>query len=233
MVKELISGLHMLSWGSNSYLLDDGDHGVTVIDTGMPWNRGRIISAVKYIDRSPDAIKNILVTHADIDHIGSLGPLVKATGAKVYASAHAAAHIYYGNSPRHVKFPLYYVLSDPVIGLIQPEAHVDVTVQEGDVLDIAGGIRVLFTPGHTPDHISYYWEREKVLFAGDLFFHVRRLTLSPWFLSYSWQQILASARKVFDLDIKLLCVGHGAPIRVDKNPDLWAAFRQKVKSLGQ
>jgi glyoxylase-like metal-dependent hydrolase (beta-lactamase superfamily II) len=44
---------------------------------------------------------------------------------------------------------------------------VDEHLEDGDRLDIAGGARVIFTPGHTPGHLSLYLERPKVLVAAD------------------------------------------------------------------
>src|SRR5215217_2330221 len=44
---------------------------------------------------------------------------------------------------------------------------VDEYLEDGERLDLAGGTRVIFTPGHTPGHLSLYLERPKVLVAGD------------------------------------------------------------------
>jgi glyoxylase-like metal-dependent hydrolase (beta-lactamase superfamily II) len=44
---------------------------------------------------------------------------------------------------------------------------VDEHLKGGERLDLAGGTKVIFTPGHTPGHLSLYLERSKVLIAGD------------------------------------------------------------------
>jgi glyoxylase-like metal-dependent hydrolase (beta-lactamase superfamily II) len=45
--------------------------------------------------------------------------------------------------------------------------RLDEHLEDGDLLDLVGGIRVIFTPGHTPGHLSLYLERPRVLVAGD------------------------------------------------------------------
>lgn len=43
------------------------------------------------------------------------------------------------------------------------------TLHDGDVVTTdTGDIRALATPGHTPDHFSFWWQEEKVVFCGDL-----------------------------------------------------------------
>ena len=44
---------------------------------------------------------------------------------------------------------------------------IDEYLEDGSRLELAGGLRVIFTPGHTPGHLSLYLERSKVLIAGD------------------------------------------------------------------
>jgi glyoxylase-like metal-dependent hydrolase (beta-lactamase superfamily II) len=44
---------------------------------------------------------------------------------------------------------------------------VDRSFQDGDLLPIAGGLRVVYTPGHTPDHASFYHEPSRTLISGD------------------------------------------------------------------
>jgi len=53
-------------------------------------------------------------------------------------------------------------------GKFATPVKVDVELQDGDVLPVAGGVQVLFTPGHSPDHICLYHMPSKTLVAGDL-----------------------------------------------------------------
>ena len=53
---------------------------------------------------------------------------------------------------------------------------------DGELLDIAGGLRVLHTPGHSPGHVSLLHEPSGVLITGDAIFNVLGLRRSPGFL---------------------------------------------------
>lgn len=56
--------------------------------------------------RSPRDFKRILVTHADVDHAGSLGSLAAASGAEVWAGEASAHYIARRVSPPHIRFPM-------------------------------------------------------------------------------------------------------------------------------
>src|SRR5258708_3866101 len=83
----------------NTYVLTDVGSSITVIDTGFPGTLYRVVKLVQDIGYVPHDVQNILITHADIDHIGDLKALVKATGARVYASAESQVYIQSRRSP--------------------------------------------------------------------------------------------------------------------------------------
>jgi glyoxylase-like metal-dependent hydrolase (beta-lactamase superfamily II) len=82
------------------------------------------------------------------------------------------------------------------------------TLRDGESHDILGGLRAVATPGYTPDHFSYFLEREGFIFAGDLYRNVGGLEL---FQRNVWSRAEqeASARKVEELRPKIVCPGHG------------------------
>jgi hydroxyacylglutathione hydrolase len=106
------------------------------------------------------AVEAILVTHCHFDHVGAVAPLARATGAPVYC-------------PR-LEVP---VLADimrwvPWPGLGPYESYdADETVSGGERLQLAGlDVDVIFTPGHSPGHVSYSIADEHMLFSGDVLF---------------------------------------------------------------
>src|SRR4051812_13215663 len=99
-----VAGLYRLERGAvNSYVLNDVDSSITVVDTGYPGTVHRVMQLVHDVGRAPRDVRHILITHADLDHIGSLRALVKATGARVYASAESWVFIQGRRSPPHLR----------------------------------------------------------------------------------------------------------------------------------
>ena len=83
---EFIHGVHQLDLGAvNAYLIVE-DEGITLIDAGLPAHAAKILEYINRMDRKPQDLKRILITHADMDHVGGVKKLVEASGAEVYAS---------------------------------------------------------------------------------------------------------------------------------------------------
>jgi glyoxylase-like metal-dependent hydrolase (beta-lactamase superfamily II) len=104
-------------------------------------------------------LEAILVTHCHFDHIGAVAPVAEATGAPVYIS--------------EIEAP---VLADPMRwtppGFGPFESHRAEHLLKGDErLALAGfEIDVLFTPGHSPGHVTYSVPDEQAIFSGDVLF---------------------------------------------------------------
>lgn len=102
-------------------------------------------------------VEAILITHCHFDHIGAVAPLARATGAPVYC-------------PR-IEQPLLKDImawTPPGFGPFEswdPEQ----TLAGGERLELAGiEIEVLFTPGHSPGHLTY--AMPGALLSGDVLF---------------------------------------------------------------
>ncbi len=65
--------------GANCYLVGKESR-MLLIDTGMPGNRNRIVNCVRSIGKHPSDISYIVLTHADIDHVGGAAEMKRATG---------------------------------------------------------------------------------------------------------------------------------------------------------
>lgn len=112
------------------------------------------------IDALGVKVEAILLTHCHIDHIGAVAPVATATGAPVYCPEGEVDWL--KNINDYVRWPGL----GPFEGW-DPE-H---TVSGGEKLSVAGfDIEVLFTPGHSPGHVTYSIEGEKALFSGDVLF---------------------------------------------------------------
>jgi glyoxylase-like metal-dependent hydrolase (beta-lactamase superfamily II) len=214
---------------SNVYVVEDDASGLTVIDAGMPGYGRRILGLVRHLGYGPQDVKQILVTHSDLDHVGGLKSLVDATGAAVYASPESAKCIRARRNPPHMKMPMAAVAM-VVSWAFRRGVPVRYEVSDGELLNLAGGIRVIATPGHTPDHTCYFWERERVLFAGDLLHHVRDLALTPDRITWNRADARQSAHKVLALDPAIICIGHGPVWLAKGDPNGISALLESLNS---
>jgi glyoxylase-like metal-dependent hydrolase (beta-lactamase superfamily II) len=126
---------------------------VTIVDTGVPGSEDTILAAVGELGRSSDEIGDIVITHADGDHVGSLAALVERTGATVWAGTHEADVIEGRAAGRG--------------GGVKRTGSVDRRFAPGETLPLHGGIESVDTRGHTAGHVSLFLPGERVLIAGD------------------------------------------------------------------
>ncbi len=151
-------GVEMLTVGAiaeNCFLLRrQGSDRVLVVDPGE--EAERILAAAGELGE----VEAILLTHCHFDHIGAVAPVAAATGAPVYC-------------PK-IEVPL---LADimafvPWDGFGPYESYdADETVAGGETLELAGlELDVIFTPGHSPGHVTYSVRGEEAIFSGDVLF---------------------------------------------------------------
>jgi hydroxyacylglutathione hydrolase len=140
----------------NCFLIrKDGSERAIVVDPGDEAER---LEAA--IDELGVTVEAILLTHTHFDHIGAVAPLAKMTGAPVWCP--------------EIETP---VLADinsfvPWPGFGPFESYdADHTVSGGEKLELAGmEIDVIFTPGHSPGHVTYSIPDEGAIFSGDVLF---------------------------------------------------------------
>ena len=208
---EIFPDVHWLALGaSNVYLCVDQD-GLTLIDAGMPRQTPKILTYMRKLGYPPASLRRILITHADVDHAGSLAALVTATGAVVYAGSQTAAHLRQGRSPEHLPRPMQFLLNrflryDPI-----PQVSV---VTEAAELPSLGGLKIMASPGHTLEHHAFFSPTTGVLFAGDaLNTRQKRLNLTPRLITADISLAQQSARLLLRLHPTLFACGHGPPLR--------------------
>jgi glyoxylase-like metal-dependent hydrolase (beta-lactamase superfamily II) len=118
----------------------------------------RILQALEALNITQ--VVAILLTHTHFDHIGAVAPVAKATGAPVYC-------------PERETFVLANIMDFvPWAGFGPFESYeADHTVKGGETLELAGmTIDVLFTPGHSPGHVTYAVRDADAVFSGDVLF---------------------------------------------------------------
>ncbi len=126
---------------------------ITIVDAGLPDSDEEILRAVSELGRSESDVSDIVITHADPDHIGGLARLVERTGATVWAGEHEA-NVIEGLAP-------------PRSGETQRSGAVDRRFRPGDTLPLNGGIETVPSHGHTAGHVSLFLPGERILIVGD------------------------------------------------------------------
>src|SRR5271155_2901412 len=161
----------------NSYIVRSKDTAARAVIVDPGEEAERLLGAAGALGVEIEAI---LITHCHFDHIGAVAPVARATGAPVYCPVIERG-----------------VLAD-VMRWVPPgfgpfESHeADHTVAGGELLSLAGlDVEVIFTPGHSPGHVTYAiapsgqvgendqpseaertngHEQERVLLSGDVLF---------------------------------------------------------------
>jgi len=127
-----------------------------------------------------ESVEAILVTHTHFDHIGAVAPVAKATNAPVYCPELETQVL--ANIMAYVPWP----------GFGPFESYqADHTVAGGETLELAGlSFDVVFTPGHSPGHVTYALPEDEAMFSGDVLFQgsVGRVDLPGG----DWPTLLAS-----------------------------------------
>jgi hydroxyacylglutathione hydrolase len=140
----------------NTFILRrDGADKALVIDPGD--EADRLLDALEQLGANVEAI---LITHTDIDHVGAVAPLAKATGAPVYCPKLEVQRL--ADIMGHAPMP----------GLGPYDGYdAEHTVEGGEELSLADmRIQVVATPGHTEGHVTYAFPDEKVIASGDVLF---------------------------------------------------------------
>ena len=81
-----------------------------LIDTGMPGNSKKIIHYIKGLGKNASDIKYIILTHADIDHIGSAADIKKLTGAQLVIHTNDAPILTGKSRMKTIKGPIGLIL---------------------------------------------------------------------------------------------------------------------------
>lgn len=213
-MKQLADGVWQLSGfpadNVNKYLVED-----VLIDAGAPWDAKRIVRDLEGRDVAAHAL-----THAHFDHYGASHAVCQKLGIPLWCGAADVEAVEAGK-----------MVGKGGRMVPGPKSHrVDRALGEGDEV---AGFTVLDTPGHSPGHVSYWRESDRVLLCGDVMWGYNPFRLGgPMrepFTSFSPDVELnrASARRLAQLEPALVCFGHGKPLR---DPAKFAAGVAKLGS---
>lgn len=166
----------------NSYLFRrDGSDRALLVDPGD--EAPKLLNA---IDALGVTLDGILLTHTHFDHIGAVAPVAKATGAQVWVPE--IEKVVLEDINAYVPWPGFGPFEN---------YEAEHTLKGGEKLELAGfEIDVIFTPGHSPGHVTFSIADEQAIFSGDVLFQgsVGRVDLPGG----DWPTLLASIRTLVE-----------------------------------
>jgi hydroxyacylglutathione hydrolase len=166
----------------NTYIFRrDGSDRALIVDPGDEADK-----LLGVIDALGVTLDGILLTHTHFDHVGAVAPVAKATGAEVWVPL----------IEKPVLADIMSFVPWPGFGPFE-SWDAEHTVEGGETLELAGfDIDVIFTPGHSPGHVTYSIADEGAVFSGDVLFQgsVGRTDLPGG----DWPTLLESIRGLVD-----------------------------------
>ncbi|MER6138056.1 MBL fold metallo-hydrolase [Streptomyces sp. NPDC001815] len=177
-IHEVADGIHLVHGrNTNWVILTEGD-AVTLVDTGYPGDRDKVLASLAAVGSSPDAVTAVLVTHAHNDHLGSAEYFSRTYGTPVHTHEAEVPHarrdflhqVSVGQVLRNAWRPG--VVPWAVHALRSGgTAHIPVAEPrpfpgEGP-LDLPGRPVPVHTPGHTAGHCAFHLPEAGVVISGD------------------------------------------------------------------
>lgn len=201
----------------NAFLVDVGD-GFILIDTGIGPTWKQLESQLQSAGCLPDHLKLVVITHGDMDHIGSCAVLKEKYHARIAMHPADVPLAESGKSLERTPTSAFTKVvglvgkvgsslqgDRPVLNTFSP----DILLRDGQRLDEYGlAARVIHTPGHTPGEIAILTD-DGALFAGDTFSNTNAPGLGMYV--HNLQQYKESLVKLKNLDAKMVYPGHGKP----------------------
>ena len=197
----------------NGFILRDDDGQVTLVDMGVKQSGPRVLAALASIGSGPSDVTRLLLTHAHPDHAGGAAHVAKATGRDFGVHEADAPYAEAGASPpRDQSFRLARIMTRLMGNNAFPAVTVGERLIDGQVLDVAGGLEVVHTPGHSPGHVAYLHRHSGVLITGDSIFNVRGVRWPIKSFCTDFRLTQKTAHRLAELDYTTAAFTHGPHI---------------------
>jgi len=201
---------------------------LVLVDCGNPGFIPLIEGAMQEHGLSLEQLTGIIITHCDIDHIGSLSEIKQQyPDIKVYSSAGQKEYIegkersprliqaesMQNSTPEERKERALRFMA--MLKAIKP-VPVDAVFYDNETPAFLPGVQIIYTPGHMPAHISLYIKETKTLIAADaLVVENGYLGIANPQFTINMQEAIASVKKIAQLDLKQVICYHGGVVDKD------------------
>lgn len=196
----------------NGFMFRDDDGQVTLVDMGVASSGKKVIAALRSIGSDPSEVTRLMLTHSHPDHAGGAAYVAEQTGRPVDVHADDAVYLRTGTlPPRDRSFRLtrlFARLPDPKMTPVT----VGEELTDGQVVPVAGGLRVIHTPGHSPGHVSYLHQESGTLITGDAIFNVLGRRWPMKFLCTDFAMTKQTAHRLGEEEYAVAAFTHGPEI---------------------
>lgn len=176
--------------------------GLTLVDAGIAMMGKNILKFIKELKCGP--LQRIVLTHGHPDHVGSVHSIVSETNVPVYAHKFEIPFIE-GVRPYPRRKKAKKLVPSQIVQPLRED-------EQGNLHKVAG-LQPYLTPGHSPGHVVYYHEQDKVLLAGDLFITIKgRLRPPLAVFTANMKEAVQSSKIVETLKPIRLEVCHGGSV---------------------
>ncbi|MBB3113144.1 glyoxylase-like metal-dependent hydrolase (beta-lactamase superfamily II) [Paenibacillus phyllosphaerae] len=193
-----------------------------LVDCGYPEFVPLLQAAAEQHGTTLATVNRLIVTHHDMDHIGSLAEL-KRQYPHIEIVSHESEVPYLNGTRQSLRLTQALASYDelPASAKEQAEAFmnllravepagVDRIVTSGERLPWCGGVEIIHTPGHMPGHISLYLPEQRTLIAGDAaVIEEGRLAIANPHYALDLAEAVMSVRRLLDYEIEELICYHG------------------------
>jgi glyoxylase-like metal-dependent hydrolase (beta-lactamase superfamily II) len=211
----------------NLYVVRDGGSWF-LVDAGLGGHAESIRRAAREFIGSDAPPAAIVLTHGHFDHIGSLEALLGVWDAPVYAHPLERPYLS-GRSPYPPPDPLVGRGAMALISRLYPRGPIDIgerlhPLADDSAIPGAPSWRWIFTPGHSPGHISLFRDADRTLVAGDAVTTTRQESVvavatqrreihgPPAYFTQDWNAARESVGRIAALEPEVLATGHGEPL---------------------